>query len=226
MNTLFASFISSTLQLPVKGITNTIQLLEDGATIPFISRYRKERTGGLNEVQIGQIEELYSEYRELEKRKESILHSLSEQGQLNDNLQERIDRCWNKNELEDIYLPYKPKRHTRAQKAREKGLEPLAEWIKKEAPEDPEQVAQAYLNDQVCSSSEALKGAMDILAEWVSEQPEARQLVRKQFSQTAILQATVIKGKEVLASTFQDYFPFFQTTASLFFPSIPGGLPG
>jgi uncharacterized protein len=155
MNTLINSFIASALQLPAKGIGNTIQLLEDGATIPFISRYRKERTGGLNEVQIGQIAELYSDYHELEKRKESILRSLSEQGQLTDDLQDRINQCWIKNELEDIYLPYKPKRHTRAQKAREKGLEPLAEWIQKETPEDPEQVAQAYINEQVCSTQEA-----------------------------------------------------------------------
>ncbi|MDP4277099.1 MAG: Tex family protein [Bacteroidota bacterium] len=208
MNNILAKFVSRDLQLPHEGVKNTLQLLEEEATIPFISRYRKEKTGGLNEVQIENISDLYTKYTDIDKRKESIINSLTEQNKLTDELLLRIRDCWNMTELEDIYLPYKPKRHTRAEIAREKGLEPLAKMIMKQNLADVEGPARSFLKNGIETIEEALKGARDIIAEWVNENERARKTVRYQFRRNAMITSTVIKGKEPEAIKYADYFDF------------------
>ncbi|MDK2969396.1 MAG: protein Tex [Bacteroidota bacterium] len=202
------TYISDTLQISLPSIENTIKLLDGGATIPFISRYRKEATGGLNEVQIAQISEMYDKMIELEKRKSFILKSIDEQGKLTDELKRKIDDCMEAVELEDIYLPYKPKRQTRAEIARKKGLEGLAKWLMSQPPVAVEQKAADFVGKEVADADEALKGACDIIAEWVNEDEKARQTVRNIFASEAVITSKVVKGKETEGEKYSDYFAF------------------
>jgi uncharacterized protein len=187
-------------------VFNTIQLFNEGATVPFISRYRKERTGSLDEVQIQLIKEQNDKFTELAKRKETILKTIEEQENLTPDLKSRIDNCFDPVELEDIYLPYKPKRRTKATIAREKGLEPLAKIIMKQMERDPEFRANQFTNNEVSSVEDALAGARDIIAEWVSENERARNIVRRGFDSGAVVTSKVIKGKEEDAAKYRDYF--------------------
>lgn len=202
----FVKIISSSLQLSEKQIQNAIKLLDDGATIPFISRYRKELTGGMDEVQLADTKEQYDKLCELEKRKDTVLKSIIDQGKLTDELQKRIADCWNATELEDIYLPYKPKRRTRAEIAREKGLEPLAKMIMKQNSDDVERLAISFVKDKVENVDEALDGAKDIIAEWVNESEPARNAVRKIFGYEAVITSKLVKGKDEEAQKYRDYF--------------------
>jgi uncharacterized protein len=202
------SLISRTLNLPLKSVENTVKLLEEGATIPFISRYRKEATGGLDEVQTGDIKAWHEKYRELEKRKEFILKTISEQEKLTPELTEKINSCWDNTDLEDIYLPFKPKRQTRAEIARKSGLEPLAKWLMTQQHDPVETKAAQFVNEQVADVEAALKGARDIIAEWVNEDTSARQLIRNIFSHDAIISSKVVKGKEQEGEKYADYFDF------------------
>ncbi|HEX7584752.1 MAG TPA: Tex family protein [Prolixibacteraceae bacterium] len=187
-------------------VVNTIQLLLEGATVPFISRYRKERTGSLDEVQIESIKDAREKMEELLKRKETILKTIQEQELLTPELQRRIEDCFDPTELEDIYLPYKPKRRTRASIAREKGLEPLAEIIWKQFESNLEHKAQLFVNELVESIEEALAGARDIIAEWINENEKARAIVRREFDKGAFITSKVIKGKEEEGAKYHDYF--------------------
>ena len=171
MNKLYIDYISDTLSVAGWQIEHTVELLKEGATVPFISRYRKERTGGLDEVQVAEIKHHFSRFEELDKRKETILNSIEEQGALTDELKEQIVRCIDTNRLEDIYIPYKPKRRTKASIAREKGLEPLSESIMKMGLRDCSVEAGKYISGDM-TSEEALQGARDIIAEKISEMPE------------------------------------------------------
>ena len=202
------TLISKSLGLSLKSVKNTVELLDGGATIPFISRYRKEATGGLDEVQIDQIKTQNEQYCELEKRKEFILKTISEQEKLTPELEEKIRNCWDSTELEDTYLPFKPKRQTRAEIARKNGLEPLAKWIMAQSQGDVETKAAQFLNKQVADVNAALKGARDIIAEWVNEDANARKLIRNIFSHDAIITSKVVKGKELEGEKYADYFDF------------------
>ncbi len=202
------SLISQSLNLPIKNIEKTIALLSDGATIPFISRYRKEVTGGLDEVQIGSIKELNERFLELEKRKEFILKSISEQEKLTPELEKQIAETWDSATLEDIYLPFKPKRQTRAEIARKRGLEPLAKWLMLQQNGSVEAKAVQFITPEVADAESALKGACDIIAEWVNEDAAARQTVRNIFAREAVITSKVIKGKEEEGEKYKDYFDF------------------
>ncbi|WP_298646734.1 Tex family protein [uncultured Proteiniphilum sp.] len=202
------TFISKSLNIPIRNVENSIKLLEEGATIPFISRYRKEVTGGLDEVKISNIKELNEKYLELEKRKEYVLKSISEQEKLTPELEKQITGCWDSTELEDIYLPYKPKRQTRAEIARKNGLESLAEWLMTQQNGSVETKAAQYLNENVPDAESALKGARDIIAEWVNEDAHARQTVRNIFARDAVITSKVMKGKEEEGEKYRDYFDF------------------
>jgi uncharacterized protein len=208
MTDVFSKLIAGELQLATKQVENTIALFDEGATIPFISRYRKEMTGSLDEVAIANIKERYDKLLEIEKRKETILKTIDEQGVLTDELKKKITQCYNLTELEDIYLPYKPKRKTRASKAREKGLEPLAQIIFKQQERDIDARAEGFLNDDVPDTNEAFQGACDIIAEWVSEHQTARDIVRTSFDRTAMITSKLIKGKEEDGIKYKDYFDF------------------
>ncbi|NLK48930.1 MAG: RNA-binding transcriptional accessory protein [Bacteroidales bacterium] len=203
---IFVSLLSESLQLSNMQIRNTVQLLQEGATIPFISRYRKERTGELDETQVSEIKTQYEKLLEIEKRKETILKSIEEQEKLTPELKTRIDNCWNATELEDIYLPYKPKRRTRAEIARENGLEPLAKIIMKQQAGDVLQFAKPYVKDKIESEEAALQGASDIIAEWISENEKARNTIRRIFQYEAFISSKVVKGKEEEAQNYRDYF--------------------
>ena len=203
---LFHRMISAALGISEKQIGHTLDLLEDGATIPFISRYRKEATGGLDEVQIEAIKTHYEKLNETAKRKETIINTISEQGKMTPELQKRIDETWDSTILEDIYLPYKPKRRTRAEVARQKGLEPLATLLMLQREPNPEKRAEAYVKGEVKDAEDALKGARDIIAEQVSEDEQARNTVRFAFSRQAVITAKVVKGKETEADKYRDYF--------------------
>lgn len=203
---IFISLIAQLLQLSEKNVHHTLQLLVEGSTIPFISRYRKEMTGGLDEVQIAAIDDQFEKLKEIAKRKETILKTIEEQEKLTPELKKRIDTCWNLTELEDLYLPYKPKRRTRAEIARENGLEPLAKMIMKQNVSQLEHLATPYLTDKVKTSQEALAGASDIIAEWVNENETARNAVRRIFSYEAVISSKVVKGKEEEGQKYRDYF--------------------
>ena len=205
---LFNVIISRELNIAEKQIKNTLALLTEGATIPFISRYRKEATGGLDEVQIGAIKEKYDKLCEIAKRKETILSTIEEQGKLTDDLKKRIDETWESTMLEDIYLPYKPKRKTRAEMARQKGLEPLAIVLMLQREDDIEGRARTFVKGEVKDVDDALKGARDIIAEQVNEDERARNAIRNQFAREAIMTAKVVKGKEEAAAKYRDYFDF------------------
>jgi uncharacterized protein len=202
----FISLISSTLQLSEKQIRNAIQLFVEGATIPFISRYRKEMTDGMDEVQLGDTKEQYDKLCELAKRKIAVLKSIDEQGKLTGELNARIDNCWNITGLEDIYLPYKPKRRTRAEIARECGLEPLAMKLMKQESNDVENLAQSFVKGDIVDAVDALKGARDIIAEWMNENETARNSIRTIFAREAVISSKLIKGKEEEAQKYRDYF--------------------
>jgi uncharacterized protein len=208
MTDIFARLIATELQLDNRGVRNTLTLFQEGATIPFISRYRKEMTGSLDEVAIAAIRERFDKLTEIEKRKETIISTIEEQGLLTDDLKKRIVNCYNSTELEDIYLPFKPKRKTRATKAKEKGLEPLAEMIMKQFERDIDTKALAFLNDEVADVEDALQGACDIIAEQVSEHASAREMVRNGFTRTAVITSKMVKGKEEEGAKYKDYFDF------------------
>ena len=205
---IFTKIIAKQLLLPQDSVDNTLKLLDEGCTIPFISRYRKERTGGLNEVQIAQISDLNEKLKETAKRKETILKTISELGKLTPELKSRINECWNATELEDIYLPYRPKRRTRAQVAREQGLEPLATILLMQREQNPMKVAERFIKDDVKDVAMAIQGAKDIIAEQVSEDERSRNLVRQQFHRDALIISKVIKAKkdEDEAQKYSDYF--------------------
>lgn len=206
----FTLLISKQMSLPERGVDNTLQLLDEGCTIPFISRYRKERTGGLDEVQIAAISDINDKLKETAKRKETIVKTITEQGNMKDELQRRIDECWDATELEDIYLPYKPKRRTKAQVAREQGLEPLSTIILLQREQDLENVAKRFVKGDVKDIAAAIKGAQDIIAETVSEDERSRQQVRGQFRREAMITSRVVKTKADTeeAAKFSDYFEF------------------
>ena len=193
---LFHKMISAALNISEKQVNNTLNLLKDGATIPFISRYRKEATGGLDEVQVENIKTQYDKLCEIVKRKETILTTINEQGKLTAELQKRIEGTWDTTELEDIYLPYKPKRKTRAEAARQKGLEPLAMVLMLQRENNLDAKAAAFVKGDVKDVEDALKGARDIIAEQVNEDERARNAIRNQFNRQAIISAKVVKGKE------------------------------
>ncbi len=202
----FVDKISKQLQISQKQVANTLELLNEGATIPFISRYRKERTGNLDELQIADIKSLQEKFTEIEKRRESILSAIEKAGKLSDDLRTQIIKAQEINELEDLYLPYKQKRKTRAVKAREKGLEPLAEIIFKEKNTDIDLEAEKFLNDEVEDVEAALQGARDIIAEKVNEDVKARNIIRKLFEKEAIIETSLVKGKEEEGQKYKDYF--------------------
>ena len=198
--------LAGSLGLAPLQVENTIALLDEGATVPFISRYRKERTGSLDEVQIGAVRDAKVKIEELVKRKDVILKTIDEQGQLTPDLKSRIESCFDLTELEDIYLPFKPKRKTRAAIAREKGLAPLAGIIMKQLERDPEHKALAFVKGEVGTVEEALAGARDIMAEWISENEKARNMVRQAFRGTAVIKSKVVKDKEEAGEKYRDYF--------------------
>ena len=206
MKNLFHQMISGNLNLPSKQVSATLNLLEGGATIPFISRYRKEVTGGLDEVQIEAIQSQYEKLQETAKRKETILKTIDAQGKLTQELQKRIEQTWDATELEDIYLPFKPKRKSRAESARQLGLEPLSSLLLMQREPNPEQAAKRYVKGEVKSVEEALKGARDIIAEQVSENEQSRNNVRNAFGRDAVLTSRVVKTKEAEAAKYRDYF--------------------
>ena len=207
----FHRMISAVLGISEKQISQTLGLLENGATIPFISRYRKEVTGGLDEVQIESIKTHYEKLSETAKRKETILSTIQEQGKLTAELQKRIEETWENTLLEDIYLPYKPKRKTRAEAARQKGLEPLATLLMLQREPHPEERAANYVKGDVKNVEDALKGARDIIAEHVSEDERARNSVRSSFVRQGTLTAKVVKGKEEEAAKYRDYFDYSES---------------
>lgn len=206
----FSQMIAAELKLPAHRIANTLKLLQGGATIPFISRYRKEATGGLDEVQIGDIQTRYEKLCELSKRKETVLSTIEEQGKLTPELKARISACWNATELEDIYLPFKPKRKTRAEAARAKGLEPLALLLMMQKENNLAAKVRNFVKGEVKDEEDALKGARDILAEQISEDERSRNLMRNQFQHQALIQSKVVKGKEAeeASAKYRDYFDF------------------
>ena len=205
---IIAKLIAQSLQLGTEAVINTLTLLNEGCTIPFISRYRKERTGGLDEVQIAAISEQYERLKEIEKRKETVLKTIGDQDKLTPELEKRINDCWDATELEDIYLPFKPRRRTRAQVAREQGLEPLAKILLLQRERDPESAARRFVTGDVADIASAIRGAQDIIAEQVSEDERSRQQVRGAFRRTANITSKVVKTKadSEEAAKYSDYF--------------------
>ncbi|PUZ24395.1 uncharacterized protein GA0116948_107182 [Chitinophaga costaii] len=208
MNSKHIALISSELGISARQAENTMNLLAEGSTVPFISRYRKEVTGSLDEVQIGRIEDLKKRYEEIEERRNFIIRTITDQGKMTPELEAKLEASWVLAELEDMYLPYKPKRKTRATVAIEKGLEPLADTLFEQADGDLETLAKPFLNEQVLTIEEALKGARDIIAEKINENAELRDKMRKLFTHTAGFSSKVIEGKEAEAIKYKDYFDF------------------
>ena len=206
----FIKMIAAAMKLQEHRVENTLKLLQGGATIPFISRYRKEATGGMDEVQISEINDRYEKLCELAKRKETIISTIEEQGKMTAELRNRIDNCWDSTELEDIYLPFKPKRKTRAEAARQKGLEPLAIILMMQRENNLMTKAAQFVKGDVKDEEDALKGARDIIAEQVNEDERARNQIRNIFTRQAIITAKVVKGKEndEDAAKYRDYFDF------------------
>ena len=206
----FSKMIAAAMKLQEHRVENTLKLLQGGATIPFISRYRKEATGGMDEVQISEINDRYEKLCELAKRKETIISTIEEQGKMTAELKNRIDNCWDSTELEDIYLPFKPKRKTRAEAARQKGLEPLAIILMMQRENNLMAKAAQFVKGEVKDEEDALKGARDIIAEQVNEDERARNQIRNIFTRQAIITAKVVKGKEKEedAAKYRDYFDF------------------
>jgi protein Tex len=208
MNAIHVKLIASSLSINENQVRNTIKLLDEGATVPFISRYRKEATGSLDEMQVLSVKEQYEKLQEVDKRRETIINSIEEQGKLTDELRKKLENTYILSELEDIYLPYKPKRKTRASIAREKGLEPLAEVIFKQQVKDVDDLATKYLNDAVETVNDALQGARDIIAEWINEDMRARESIRRLFGRDAVISSKLVKGKEEEGVKYKDYFEF------------------
>ena len=208
----YTKHIAQTLNLSEKNVDATLTLLNDGCTIPFIARYRKERTGNLDEVQITRIAEMNDRLMETDKRKETILKTISEQGKLTEELENKIVNCWDKSVLEDLYLPFKPKRRTKAQIAREQGLEPLATLLLMQREQNPMAASKRFVKDDVQDEAAALQGAKDIIAEMVSEDQQARNTVRNAYKREAMISSRVIKKVEDTdeAQKFSDYFDFFE----------------
>src|SRR5574344_1290417 len=207
---IFTLKISKELSIPVRGVENTLQLLGEGASIPFISRYRKERTGGLDEVQIAQISEMNEKLTALQKRKDTVINTIKELQKMTPELQKRIDGCWDANELEDIYMPYKPKRRTKAQIAREMGLEPLSQIILLQREQNPDSIAKRFVKGDVKDAAMAIKGAQDIIAENISEDEKSRHQIRMIFKREAVITSKVVKAKADSedAAKYSDYFDF------------------
>lgn len=205
---IFSCHIATQLGISQKYVEATLALLDEGCTIPFIARYRKERTGGLDEVQIAAISDRYDKLLEIQKRKETVVKTITDLDKMTPELQERITKCWDATELEDIYLPYKPKRRTRAQVAREQGLEPLALLLMKQRERDPEAAAAKFVKGDVSSTEDALHGAQDIIAEMVSEDERSRQQLRNAFARQAVITSKVVKAKSNTdeAAKYSDYF--------------------
>ena len=205
---IFAKLIATALNLQERAVANTLALLDEGCTIPFISRYRKEKTGGLDEVQIAAISDRYTKLNDIQKRKDTVTKTITDLGKMTPELEKRISDCWDATELEDIYLPYKPKRRTRAQVAREQGLEPLATILLMQRERDPEHAAERFVKGDVKDVASALKGAQDIIAEMVSEDERSRQQIRNAFSRQAVITSKVIKAKADSdeAAKYSDYF--------------------
>jgi len=208
----YTKHIAQTLNLSEKNVDATLTLLNDGCTIPFIARYRKERTGNLDEVQITRIAEMNDRLTETDKRKETILKTISEQGKLTEELENKIVNCWDNSVLEDLYLPFKPKRRTKAQIAREQGLEPLATLLLMQREQNPMAASRRFVKGDVQNEEAALQGAKDIIAEMVSEDQQARNTVRNAYKREAIISSRVIKKVEDTdeAQKFSDYFDFFE----------------
>ena len=204
---IFTKLISTELHLQEHAVENTLKLLDEGCTIPFISRYRKERTGGLDEVQITAISNRLEQLQEIAKRKNTVVKTITELGKMTPELQKRIDDCWESTVLEDIYLPYKPKRRTRAQMAREQGLEPLAQLLLLQREQDPKRAAQRFVRDGL-AVADCLKGAQDIIAEQMSEDERSRNQVRSAFRREAFIESKVVKAKKDSdeAQKYSDYF--------------------
>ncbi|MCU0378641.1 MAG: RNA-binding transcriptional accessory protein [Bacteroidales bacterium] len=202
----FIKIIAQKFRLHDWQVENTLRLLDDGATIPFISRYRKEVTGSLDEVQIAEIRDEYGRLKELEKRREAIIKSIEEQEKMTPVLLEKINAALTLSQLEDLYLPFRPKRRTRASVAREKGLEPLAQWLLKQLPGDPESEAEKYTGEEVQTVNDALAGARDIIAEIINEDEQVRSNMRMLFEKEAVITSRVIKGKEEEGIKYSDYF--------------------
>ncbi len=205
---IFTQLIASELHLQEHAVENTLKLLDEGCTIPFISRYRKERTGGLDEVQITAISNRLTGLQEIAKRKETVVKTITEQGKMTAELQKRINDCWESTTLEDIYLPYKPKRRTRAQVAREQGLEPLATLLMLQREQHPETAAKRFVKGDITDTEQALQGAKDIIAEQVSEEERSRNQIRSAFRREAFIVSKVVKAKKDTdeAAKYSDYF--------------------
>ena len=205
-----SQLISQELNIPLHQVAGTVGLLNDDNSIPFISRYRKEVTGGLDEIAVQSVETRLNYYNELEKRKATIIKSIEAQEKLSEELSVRILNCWDANTLEDIYLPYKPKRRTRAEVAREKGLEPLAKIIMAQRSDDIPRRAQQFLSDAVPDVEAAIAGAQDIIAEWISESEAVRNSVRRAFRHDAVLNSHFVKGKEIEGRNYENYYDYSQ----------------
>lgn len=205
-----SQLISQELNIPLHQVAGTVGLLNDDNGIPFISRYRKEVTGGLDEIAVQSVETRLNYYNELEKRKATIIKSIEAQEKLTEELSVRILNCWDANTLEDIYLPYKPKRRTRAEVAREKGLEPLAKIIMAQRSDDISRRAQQFLSDAVPDVDAAIAGAQDIIAEWISESEAVRNSVRRAFRHDAVLNSHFVKGKEIEGRNYENYYDYSQ----------------
>jgi len=208
MNDKYIKLISVNLNLSVKQVSAVINLLSEGATVPFISRYRKEFTGSLDEVAVFEIQKQFQKLQEIDKRREAIISSIEEQGLMTEELRQKLNDTWDLVRLEDVYLPFKPKRRTKALIAKEKGLEPLAGTIMKQQIDDVESFAIKFINDVVDSTEEAIAGASDIIAEWVNENPRVRNIVRAQFKRNAVITSKLVKGKDEEGEKFADYFDF------------------
>ena len=205
---IFSKMIASALNIAERQANNTLTLLNGGATIPFISRYRKEATGGLDEVQISEIKERYEKLCDINKRKETILKTIEEQDKLTTDLKKRIEVCWDATELEDIYLPFKPKRKTRAEVARQNGLESLATILMMQKENNLSARIHSFIKGEIKDEKDALKGARDIIAEQINEDERSRNQIRNQFARQAIISSKVIKGKEEEGAKYKDYFDF------------------
>ena len=203
---MIEQIISRRLQIALPQVQGAVRLLREGATIPFISRYRKEATGSLDEVQVGAVKEQLDRLTELGARKQTVLTTIEEQGKLTPELRRRIEECWEPVELEDLYLPYKPKRRTRATVARERGLEPLAGIVMAQQARDAARQAQRFVSAEAPTPEEALAGACDIVAEWISEDERARNTLRRTFAREGVVRSKVVKGKEAEGAKYSDYF--------------------
>ncbi|HDY86719.1 MAG TPA: RNA-binding transcriptional accessory protein [bacterium] len=217
MNENHLNIIAAELKISLRNTRSTAEMLDDSATVPFIARYRKEATGSLDEVQIAAIRDRLAQLRELDKRREAILSSLEERGLLTDELKDKIENAGTMTELEDVYLPYKPKRRTRAMMAREKGLEPLAELLFKQGDIDPETEAKAFIDPEkgVETADDALAGARDIIAEWVNEHMETRERIRHLFNKKGMYRSKVISGKQEAGEKYRDYFDWEEAVESV-----------